>query len=95
VPLKFAPQTPEPRLFSQTQQSPQTQFDGLALGLQAGSAKRVPHEPVINDNIRPHDVYPNDQLYTLPAREAIAALKGISFAVANVTGLLAALPNQG
>lgn len=61
LPIEFAAQLADRALLSQSQQSPQTQFNGFALGLQAGGAKGVTHQPVIDDDVSPHDVYIDTQ----------------------------------
>lgn len=51
MPLQFAAQLAELSRLFQAQQDLQTQFRGLALSLQPGCAKGVPHEFIVNDNI--------------------------------------------
>jgi hypothetical protein len=65
LPAQFAAQPSNLHLPAQTHNSPQAQLNGFALGLNTRGAKRIAHEFVVNYNVRPQDVYPFDQLYTL------------------------------
>ena len=66
-PCHFSLPAPSPdlALFSEAEQSLQGQFDGFALGFQAGCAKRIPHQLIVDHDIGSHDVYSMRVLYTL------------------------------
>ena len=59
LPVQFLSQAPELLLFAQTQQRLQAQLDGFAFGFQAGCPKRIPHQLVVNDDVRPHASHPS------------------------------------
>jgi hypothetical protein len=54
LPVQFAPQSADLALLSELQQGSQAKLNGLALALQTGRAKRIPHELVVNHNIDSH-----------------------------------------
>jgi hypothetical protein len=54
LPFQLAAPSPDLALFSEAEQSLQGQFDGFALGFQAGCAKRIPHQLIVDHDIGSH-----------------------------------------
>jgi hypothetical protein len=65
LPWKLSAQAPDLRLSPQAKQGLKTEFNGVAFGFQASHAKRLPHQFIVDDNVRTHDVYSSKNLYTL------------------------------
>src|SRR5438270_838766 len=59
LPLDLAPQPANLGLPAQAQQGAQALFYHFALGLQAGGAKSVPHQLIVNHDVGPHRSVPS------------------------------------
>src|SRR5438046_739117 len=54
MPVQLSAEAADLRLSFQAQQGSQRLFHGLALGLQTRCAKRVPHQLIVNHDVRSH-----------------------------------------
>ena len=56
MPVEFAAQSANLRLFAQTQNGSESQFHCLTLGSQTGLTEHIPHEFIVNYDVRSHGV---------------------------------------
>lgn len=64
LPVQFPAKTPEFRLAAKPQQCPKSLLHCLPLRFESGRAKGIPHELVVDYDVRPHNVYSYRLLYT-------------------------------